>query len=245
MIQVRLDTTGSYAVRLPKAKQWAAVTALAQKFVAYDQTRPEAERNPVTAKLEALLAQALPCADDRLCSERRRMVASEAVKRLDGEARQLVSRMWYMMNSIFKETPEQAEAWGFKVKQGNGRIQQPQTRAGRLALLSHYLAAEERRPEGERFIFPDLAEVRRVRDELAANLSARDAGETQREVSHFAGQALARQLYNYLQVGLVELLSEVYDFNVTPDLQKWGFDVVVRNGHGNSHTNGNDNGAVG
>lgn len=242
MIQVRLDTAGSYVVRLPKNHQSAAVMALAERFVAYDQTRPEGERSPVTATLEALLAEAGPCTTGRLCAERQRTAASEAVKRLDGEAKQLTSRIWYMMNSLFIDTPERAEVWGFKIKQGSGRIQQPTTRAGRLALLTDYVLHEESCPEGERFSIPDLAEVRRVRNELAANLSAREAGQTEREVSNINSQALARKIYNVLQVGLVGLVFEVYNFNVTPELQKWGFEVVARNGQSNGHTNGNGNG---
>lgn len=242
MIQVRFNTNGSHVVRLPKAHQRAAVIELAQQFVAYEQTRPEGERNPVTAKLEALLDQALPCANDRICSERRRMTASEAAKRLDAEARHLVRQIWFIINSRFSHMPEQADAWGFKVKQSTGRILLPQSRAARLALLSSYLEAEEQRPEHERFTMPDLNEVRRLRDDLAASLKARDVGETQRTVSVNNSHTLARQLHNFLQLGLAALVSGDYDFTITPELKNWGFDVVGRNGQGNGHSNGHSNG---
>lgn len=81
-----------------------------------------------------------------------------------------------------------------------------------------------------------------MRDDLAASLKARDAGKTQRTVSVNNSHALARQLHNFLQLGLAALVSGDYDFSITPELKNWGFDVVGRNGHSNGHGNGHSNG---
>ncbi|MCB0182387.1 MAG: hypothetical protein KDI62_29450, partial [Anaerolineae bacterium] len=49
-------------------------------------------------------------------------------------------------------------------------------------------------------------------------------------------------LYNYLQLALHHLMERNYNFDISPGLEKWGFDVVFRrNGTTvNGKTNGSD-----
>lgn len=240
MIKFHLDTNSSYQLRLPNIRQRAKVMALAEQFVAYDRSRPPEQQTPVTDRLADLLSQAEPVAADQLKGEQQRTAASEAVKRLEREAEALVDSIWHLMHSLYKQTPERAEAWGFDIRQGSGRILKPASRQARLALLSRYVAQEENRPEAEQFSNPALSEVRRVRDELVAKLATRDAGKTRREDSLVAGQAFAKEMLNYLQVGLIYLMSEEFNFTLGPGLQNWGFTVVLgRNGHNHGRGNGN------
>lgn len=243
MYQIRIDATSPYNLRLPRDYQPQEIVGLAQKFVAYESTRAEVQRTPLTHRLATLLDEVTPCYQERDSGERQRTAASEAVKRLDHEAKTLINHLWNMMNYLFKATPEQAQAWGFEVRQVTGRIIRPQSRPKRLDLLTSYVAYEESRPDHQRFSLPDLAEVRRVRDGLAGNLSARDAGRTQREVCLIAGEALTNQMLNHLQAAVVHLLAVEYGYKLSPDLEKWGFEVVlVRHGNGHSRTNGHGNG---
>lgn len=240
MFQFRLDATSPYTLRMPRAQRRSEIVALAQKFVAYELTRPEAARTPLTGRLAALLNEIRPHYDHRFTGEQQRTSASEAVKRLDDEAKALVNHIWNTMYFLFKATPERALDWGFEVRQSTRRIIKPQSRSERLALLTRYVAKEESCPEYERFSMPDLAEVKRIRDELAKNLSARDAGQTQRKVSLVATEVLANQMFNHLQSALVYLLTEQYNYKLTPELENWGFEVVLmRNGNGHGRPNGN------
>ncbi len=248
MYQFRIDASSGYNLRLPRVQQRQEIINLARKFVAYEWGRPEEQRTPVSDRLAALLDEVDLCYRKRDSGELQRTAASEAVKRLEREAEVLVNHLWNTMQYLFKAAPEQAQAWGFEVRQATGHIVRPKSRKKRLALLSSYVAHEESRPESERFSLPDLAEVRRVRDGLAGNLSARDAGKNQREVCLVTGEALVNRMLNHLQAAAVHLLAVEYDYKLNPELEQWGFEVVmVRNGHsrvnGNGHGQTNGNGA--
>lgn len=248
MFQLRFDASSTYSVRMPRTRQHHEIIDLVQKFVAYERTRPEEEQTPLTNKLASLLDEVVPYFEHRESGELQRTTASEAVKRLDEEAKLFTHQIWTTMNFFFKGTPERAKTWGFEIRQSTRQILKPKSRADRLALLTRYAAREESLPEHERFSVPELNEVKRVRDELARNLSDRNAGRTQREVSIIRAEALADKMYNHLQYAAVYLLAEEFDYTITPDLEHWGFDVVMvrtgnGNGHGNGHANGNGNGS--
>lgn len=82
--------------------------------------------------------------------------------------------------------------------------------------------------------------VKAVRDELQANLSARDAGKMQRQLNIIAGKNVGDELLQHLQAAAAYLVTTRYNFSVSPELQRWGFEVVSpRNGAANGHTNGN------
>ncbi|HMR66515.1 MAG TPA: hypothetical protein PKE64_21080 [Anaerolineae bacterium] len=243
MFQLRFDPTSPYTVRMPRNHQKREIVSLTQKFVAYEWTRPEEARTPLTNRLAALLDEAIPHVDHRRSSERRRTAASEAVKRLDDEARALTHQIWTTMNFLFKTTPERAQDWGFEVRQSTRRINKPKSREERLVVLAGYVAQAESRPDYERFSMPPLADVKRVVAGLTENLSARHTGQTQREISIVRTEALADEMYNHLQSAAVYLLTEEFKYIITPDLKKWGFDVVsIRNSNGNGNGNGHANG---
>ncbi|HMQ54589.1 MAG TPA: hypothetical protein PKE64_22175 [Anaerolineae bacterium] len=240
MLQLRLDATSAYNVRMPRIHQQREIIELTRKFVTYERTRPHEEQTPLTNRLAALLEEAMPYYEHRESGELQRTTASEAVKRLDEESKLFTHQIWTTMNFFFKGTPERAKAWGFEIRQSTRQILKPKSRTDRLALLTRYAAREESLPEHERFSVPELNEVKRVRDELARNLSDRNAGRTQREVSIIRAEALADKMYNHLQYAAVYLLAEEFEYTITPDLEHWGFDVVmVRTGNGNGHANGN------
>ena len=243
MLQLRFDSASPYAVRMPRNNQHPEVVDLARRFVAYEVTRPEGERTPITRGLAALLDETTPHLDHRQSSEIQRAKASEAIKRLDEEAKLLTHQIWTTINYFFKTTPERAPEWGFEIRQSTRRIIKPDSREARLAVLTRYIAKEESRPEHERFSIPDLNTVKRVRNDLAGNLAARQSGKTQREVSIIHSEALAEKMFNHLQFGAAYLLAQKFNYTITPDLEHWGFNVVlVRTGNGNGHGNGNGNG---
>lgn len=243
MFRITFDPKSPYTVRFPKMEERASVLSLAQTFVAYEQSLPTEARTPFTAKLTELLDTALPMHNSRLSSEVQRTVASEAVKRLDAAAKLVCEQIYGQMKVMFPGSPERAQEWGFHVKQTTRRVLHPRSRQARLALLNRYIAKEESCPEAERFAVPALNEVRRVRDELQANLAARNDGRNQRETSIINSRPLSTELLHYLQAAAVHLLADKYGFSLTPDLRKWGFEVVARrNGHGNGHENGNGHG---
>jgi hypothetical protein len=243
MFRVTFDPRSNYTVRFPKAAERANILALAQSFVVYERSLPAKAQTPFTAKVIELLGTAVPVHSSRLSSEAQRTVASEAVKRLDAAAKLNCEQIYGLMKVMFPGSPERAKEWGFQVKQTTRNILHPRSREARLALLNTYIAKEESRPAKERFAMPSLDQVRQVRDELQANLIARNAGRTQRETSIVNGRALAAELLQYLQAAAVYLLADQYRFSLSPDLRKWGFEVVaLRNGYGNGNGNSPANG---
>lgn len=215
--------------------------------MAYEHSLAPDQQTPYTAKLATLLQAALPTSAGEISSETQRTVAWEAVKRLDDHAAKLIRQIRSAIVFFFMETPERAAEWGFTLKQSTGRVRLPQTRTERAALLTAYIAAEQRRPEAERFSRPNLAEVMQVRDELYAALTARDNGKAQRQTNVAASRALTNELVRHLQAAVVYLATTRYNFALSLELQQWGFELVVprsgptTNGHSpNNGLNGHD-----
>ena len=240
MLQFRLDPTGPYALHFPRAHQRADILALAQRFVAYDEQLPLEQQSPFTPKLKTLLAQLLPSHAQSWQAERQRTQASESLKRIERAADIIIDQIIAMMRAVFPTRPEEAERWGLPVKQSTGRILKPRKREARLALLSAYIKTEQARPEAERFVAPVLAEVIRVRAGLQANLTARRAGQTQRETSNAAAKALSHELLNHLQVAAAYLVADRFDYQLGPVLENWGYTIVAARRGRNGRENGND-----
>lgn len=244
MFRITLDTKSNYALRFPKVADRADILALAQRFVAYEQSLPPGAQTPFTADIIALLEKAIPMYSSGMSSEVQRTVASEAVKRLDETAKVVCEQIYGLMKVMFATSPERAKEWGFQIKQATGHILRPRSRKARLALLNAYIAKEESCPPPERFTVVSLDEVRRVRNELQANLTARNDGKDLRERSNVNSRALTTELFQQLQAAAVYLLAKEYHFSLSLDLRKWGYEVTtLRNGHSNGHGNGTGNGS--
>lgn len=241
MYQFRLDSKSPYSLRVP-VRSSTAVTRLAQDFVAYEQSLPADQQTPYGPLIADLLNQIEPQTGNRISAESQRVLASETVKQLDYQAIKLVRHIWQTMNLTFIERPAYAVEWGFTVRQSSGRILMPSNRDERLTVLKAYIIKEFSRPEHERFKAPDLGEIIQVRDGLEANLSARQAGQTQRTISTATNRTLMVQLVNHLNAAAVYLLAHRFDYTVNLELQNWGFRIVTRNGHNGherEHRNGN------
>ncbi|HRV95782.1 MAG TPA: hypothetical protein P5526_26750, partial [Anaerolineae bacterium] len=59
-------------------------------------------------------------------------------------------------------------------------------------------------------------------------LARRDAGQNQREAAIARANAIAAELYAHLQGAASYLLSFRYKNVITPELQNWGYVVVIR-----------------
>lgn len=243
MTTLFLNMKSQHSIRFPRPTQRHKLVNLTERFIAQESTLPAKAQTPYTTRLTELLQQASPTHNGQLHGELQRTAASEALKRLDQTATQLIRRIWRTMNATFMDTPERAEEWGFNIKQATGNILIPRKRAERLTMLDSYIAREQSRPAKERFATPDLTEVIAVRDQLRANLTARNNGKARRETSVAASRAIAGELLQNLQAAAAYLISTRYNFTLTPELQQWGFTVVAArngNGHGNGHANGHD-----
>ena len=228
MFCIRLDTNSPYTLRWPRPTQPAQVIKLAQAFVAFDGSLSTEEQSPFLADLNQLLEQALPVTRQRISSETERTIAAEKVKRLDEEAQKIVRLVKGLFAITFAETPEEAEKWGFTISQRTGNILLPHNRQERLLLLDAYIAAEEKRPLKERFSLINFDQVRRVRDELKTNLTIRDTGHIKRVIGTAQRQKLAPKMLATLKLAGTYLLVKRFDVKLTPELRKWGFNVVKR-----------------
>lgn len=227
MVQVRFDVGSPWQVKVPRAERQQALFSSAQTFVAHEETLPPDKQSIYLGKIRELLSEAGMLTEQKDKGESQRTVSSEELKRAEEEAKEIAGQVQGLLRAVFPKTPERAEEWGLDLKQGTHTLLLPRTRLARLTFLSRYLAKEESRAPAERFTTPTLADVRRVRDTLAASLAGRDSGITQRESSVAARVATAARLSDYLQAALVHLLAQ-NNFTITPSLQAWGYHVVAR-----------------
>ena len=228
MYSIILDPSSPYQVNLPPANKVTKLIAVAENFVAYDETLPPEEQSPLLPDIRQLLELCIPTQNNFKASEAQRTIASEAVKRLDGQIKTIIRKIHHKINSEYIETPEAAEEWGFQVKQGTHRILLPKKRSERLALLNIYIAQEESRPPEERFTTPDLAVVINLYDELKANLAARRSSRSHRKDSYSARSQALKALYDTLRMAGGLIILKKFNRSLTPGLEKWGIEVIKR-----------------
>ena len=227
MLRVQFNNGAPLRIKLPRANTKQAVLDLAQAFVAYEATRPEASRTPYTARIETAVTAALAAQDQ----EAARKAASEALKRTEQAVRRTVRQLRSLLAGHFAATPERAQAWGFYVRQTGrsaGQILMPQARPELLACLNEYIATETARPEAERFTQSPLAEVVALRDNLVQQQQSRNQARQSRLQENGRGSSLNEQLFEDLRLALTYLM--VVEFAGEPDrmLAQWGFEVVAR-----------------
>jgi len=249
MLNLIYDTQSIYNVHLPNPRKRRDIFRTGQTFVTYDQSRPLAEQLPFTPWLVDLLQEAALCEQQQRQGEAQRAVASEEMKESYQRLRQLVRIMGKTLDAAFPEAPTKAKAWGFKVKQSTAKITLPQTPKAHLSVVDVYITKELSRPEEQRFTSPNLTDVIEVRHAVAEKLALRDAGQNQREVAIARANAIAAELYDYLQGAASYLLNFRYKNKITPELQNWGYVVVTRrntaqNGDDKPAANGSTNGTA-
>ncbi|MCB9101159.1 MAG: hypothetical protein H6632_16600 [Anaerolineales bacterium] len=196
--------------------------------MAYDQTLPPEEQCRYTPDIADLLQICIPVCDTYDSSESQRTIASEGVKRLDEQATHLIRRIHQLIKSDLYDTPEQAEAWGFQVKQSTKTVLLPKTRKERLVMLKKYIAQEESRPAEERFTKPDLETVKQVRDGLVTHLAVRRSGRDKRKSSRAARDEAFAKLVDCLRMAAGDLIIKRFDHKISFEMQQWGFEIVDR-----------------
>lgn len=97
-----------------------------------------------------------------------------------------------------------------------------------MRVLNRYISKEQSRPEEERFATPDLARLIEVREQLLANRKLTSANRKQRKSSRIARDEAFRRLRETLRMAAGNIIILQFDHTITPDLQKWGFEVVER-----------------
>ena len=228
MYPINLDRSSAFQVNIPTPNQPTKLITSGQNFVAYDETLPPDEQSYLLPDLRQLLQESVPTQNSYKSSEVQRTIASEAVKRLDEQAKALIRKIHYKLHYDYSETPEAAEEWGFEVKQGTGKILLPKKRPDRLALLDTYIAKEESRPPEEQFSKPNLADVIRVRDDLKANLDTRRTSRSRRKDSYAARAETLEALYDTLRMAGGLIVLKKLNRKVTPALEQWGIEVTKR-----------------
>ncbi|MCB0172925.1 MAG: hypothetical protein KDJ97_20510 [Anaerolineae bacterium] len=228
MYPVQLATSSAYQVDIPTPKQPAKLITAGQNFVKYDESLPPEEQSYLLPDLKYLLQDCVPTQKIYKSSEVQRTIASEAVKRLDEQAKALIHKIRYKLNFDYTETPEAAEEWGFEVKQGTRNILMPRKLSDRLALLDTYIAKEESRAPEERFSKPNLEDVIRLRDDLKANLDIRRASRSRRKDSYAARAESLEALYDTLRMAGGLIILKKFNRKLTPGLENWGIEVTKR-----------------
>ncbi|MCA9944353.1 MAG: hypothetical protein KC449_12780 [Anaerolineales bacterium] len=231
MLHIRFNNGAPLRINLPRANRKQDIVALAQAFVAHEATLPEGERTPFTARMETAVAEAITAQDTAQDQEAARKAASEALKRTQRTAKRSMQKIRSLLAGHFAETPEQAQAWGFMVRQTGrsaGQILMPRKRADMIACLHEYIQTETARPEAERFLQPPLADLVTLHTDLVQQEQNRNSARLTRLQENGRFDGLIEQLFDDLRLALSYLM--LVNFEGVPDrnLANWGFEVVAR-----------------
>ena len=232
MYTANIDTLSPFQVNLPTPNDGPDLINSGESFVTHEETLPPELQSPLLPEIRELLQQCTPSQNVLITSEAQRTMASEAVKRLDEQAKVIIRKIHRKIDLEYMETPEAAEQWGFQVKQSTRNILMPKTRPQRLALLNAYIAKEESRPAEERFTTPDLAEVVALRDDLKANLAIRRNSQNRRKASLTASNDALKALYDCMRTAGAVILIKHFNRTIHQDMTKWGFEVIRRQAKG-------------
>ena len=231
MISVQYSNGSAHRIKLPFKQQKQRLLTLAQNFVQYESSLPVEEQTPFTADLQANLTAALAAHEESVEQEISRKAASEALKRLDVSAKKTLNQIRSLLEGRLVDAPEQAQQWGFFVRQtgrGAGNILMPRGREEMIICLNQYIDTEEARSIDVQFTQPPLDDVITLRDALTQQLHQRDWSE-QRRLSRNTGlEALCDQLSEQIRLALTYILLVRYQGKVNRDLAQWGFELVAK-----------------
>ncbi|MCB9098366.1 MAG: hypothetical protein H6632_02415 [Anaerolineales bacterium] len=228
MLKIIVDTISRFHVVLPDISDEDGLLTQNDEFLTYDATLPPEDRSVFTRHLIDLREQCVPHHEQFYSSEAQRSIASDNTKRFEEEITQHLKQAQHNLTARYWQTPAEAEAWGFEVKQTTGNIIFPGTKSERMRVLNRYISKEQSRPEEERFATPDLARLIEVREQLLANRKLTSANRKQRKSSRIARDEAFRRLRETLRMAAGNIIILQFDHTITPDLQKWGFEVIER-----------------
>jgi hypothetical protein len=226
-----------YRVALPKRRAKQDVLDLAQAFVRYENELSADERTPHTGTIEAILAQALAAQTERQKAEAERRAASEALKRLDAAALTAVRQIRFMLAGHFAQTPEQAQAWGFTVRQTGrsaGHILMPNHRKEVRLCLKQYISREQTRRATEQFTLLALADMVALRDNIQQQRQIQSRAKQRRLQANAQLDDLCQQLSAQLRRALSYLIMVKFDGQGDRQLGLWGFQVLSRTSGGSA-----------
>ena len=227
MFTAILDANSPFHAGLPENDQPDKLPTMGETFLAYDRTLPPEQQSPFADDIAELLQACSPQQDEFKQSEAQRTIASENLKRHEEQAYRFLQRIHQNLKSYLYETPEEAEEWGFEVKQSTRNILMP-SKKDRLKVLSRYIAKEESRPEAERFATPDLAAIIAVRDQLQERKKRIRSSHVQRKSSRVARDATLQALRDTLRAAGTVIIVKNLGRVISPELGKWGYEVYER-----------------
>lgn len=231
MLRIHFNNGASLRLALPRPYNKQAIVELAEAFVRYEGTLPEADQTPFTAEIQTALAAVQPALDQASDQEVSRKAASEALKRTEQAAKVTVRQLRSLLTGHFSGTPERAQAWGFIVRQTGrsaGQLLMPQTRAEIVSCLNAYIDTELARPEAERFTQPPLADVAALRDSLVQQQQNRNEAHQLRLQENGRIETLTHDIYENLRLALSYLVLVTFKGEPDRTLAQWGFSVVAR-----------------
>ncbi|MCB0197113.1 MAG: hypothetical protein KDJ65_34520 [Anaerolineae bacterium] len=221
------DANSPLHAGLPESDQPDDLLTAGETFVAYDETLPPEKQSPFKDDIAELVQECSPHLHEFKQSESQRTIASENLKRHEKKAYRFLQRIHQNLKSYLYDTPEEAEEWGFNVKQSTRNILLPPQKE-RLKALNRYIAKEESRPEAERFAVPELAAVIAVRDQLQERKKHVRSSHVQRKSSRVARDTVLHKLRNTLKAAGTVILMKHLDGVISPEMAKWGYEVYER-----------------
>lgn len=228
MITVRIEVKGPLRIHFPSAYHWTELLDLGQTFLDYERSLPPERQSRMEPAIVRDLTQAIEVYDNYQAGLRQRDAALQLLKQIDQQAIPLTREIYRNVKAATLAAPDQAAAWGLTVKDATGVWMRPHSRPNRLALLTAYIAQEERRPVADRFPSPDLATAKQVREALAEQWTAYQSGLELYRSSYAEGRVAFRGLSVCLRLSAATIMLLFFKRELSFELQNWGFALVER-----------------
>ena len=228
-MRVVFDSQSSLQVRFPLDD--ALIIALAEAYLAHEQTLPAAEQvlTPTPALVTAALARDKTAWETAVKSEDERFQASVQFDQALAEAKPLLDQAIVHLKSKYIASLEMLRNWGLEVTKGQRglSVRKPKGDKGWEQFLLAYTAQENSLPAAQRLSQVPLAQLTTLASTAEATRNGRLLARAKREGNILTRTSEAERLLDLLKVcGLVIMVSK-YEGKIHSDLQLWGFDVAA------------------
>jgi len=230
---MKLGTNSGYEWKMPKTA--AEVIELGTKFTEHEASQLPGSRLifPTAAQFRDALAKAQEGQAAAQTGEQDRAQWSNVYHNTLIEALPLLNAAYSALLVRYRDTLARLERWGLKTKLGTrGKIlvTRPSRETEHAAFLQSYVTQELSLPEAERISDPPLATLQALAETARTANENRVSGQHQRETGVAIRESGSGPLLDLLQLACGALVVTVFDGQITPALQDWGFNIIASPG---------------
>lgn len=221
--------TGGQKLRWPRNDE--DVLAQMEIYAAHEQSLPPAEQlqDISLAVLESVWTEAKEAQAAFKNNEAERVKAAATYRPVLKQTQDILRRVRKVLEARYLDDVSPMVDWGFETRLSRHKpiIILPDTVNKWRALLDSYIAHESALPETERVANPAYETVTALQQTLHDSLRKREEAQANRETAVATRRAAVRQLKELLKLAAWTRIHLYYGGQISPDLQLWGYHVVV------------------